>query len=391
MMIDSVDGMINAPAAPITARHAISCHIAVDSDASAGADEEQHQPELQRALAPEAVAERAGREQQAGEHERVARDDPLQLRLGRVELARERRDRDVEARVADEDDQQAEAQHRERPPAPVVQRSRPRLGGRWWLGGHPDGETSEAWTVGSKWNAGSGYATIIGIMRSASKRSREAPMTDVTARPMRSDARRNRERVLAAAEDVFSEMGLRAQVEEVARRAGVGVGTVCRHFPTKQALVEAVLEAMYESLLARRAAARWSSPIPARRSRRSSSRSRSSRPATARSPSRWRPRSTCPRRRNRCATRCAAAIGELVDPRAGRGRDPRRHRSGRRRDAVLRRRARDRARGRPAARAAQALRRASSSTGCARSRRATLPGRPLDFAQLQQLKKPRPQ
>jgi AcrR family transcriptional regulator len=66
---------------------------------------------------------------------------------------------------------------------------------------------------------------------------------------MRSDARRNRERVLVAAEDVFSEMGLRAQIEEVARRAGVGVGTVCRHFPTKQALVEAVLEAMYESLL----------------------------------------------------------------------------------------------------------------------------------------------
>ena len=66
---------------------------------------------------------------------------------------------------------------------------------------------------------------------------------------MRSDARRNRERVLAAAEIVLSEMGLKAQIEEVARRAGVGVGTVCRHFPTKQALVEAVLEAMYESLL----------------------------------------------------------------------------------------------------------------------------------------------
>ena len=66
---------------------------------------------------------------------------------------------------------------------------------------------------------------------------------------MRSDARRNRERVLAAAGDVFADLGLKAQVEEVARRAGVGVGTVCRHFPTKQALVEAVLEAMYESLL----------------------------------------------------------------------------------------------------------------------------------------------
>jgi AcrR family transcriptional regulator len=74
-------------------------------------------------------------------------------------------------------------------------------------------------------------------------------MTNLVARPMRADARRNRERVLAAAEEVFSELGLRAQVEEVARRAGVGVGTVCRHFPTKQALVEAVLEARYESLV----------------------------------------------------------------------------------------------------------------------------------------------
>ena len=75
-------------------------------------------------------------------------------------------------------------------------------------------------------------------------------METATERPMRADARRNRERVLAAAEAVFAEMGLKAQVEEVARRAGVGVGTVCRHFPTKQALIESVLEAMYESLLA---------------------------------------------------------------------------------------------------------------------------------------------
>jgi AcrR family transcriptional regulator len=72
----------------------------------------------------------------------------------------------------------------------------------------------------------------------------------VTERLLRADARRNRERVLAAAEAVFAEEGQRAQVEEVARRAGVGVGTVCRNFPTKQALVEAVLEAMFESLLA---------------------------------------------------------------------------------------------------------------------------------------------
>jgi AcrR family transcriptional regulator len=70
-------------------------------------------------------------------------------------------------------------------------------------------------------------------------------------RPLRADARRNRERVLAAAEAVFAESGLKGQIEEVARRAGVGVGTVCRNFPTKQALVEAVLTSMYESLLSR--------------------------------------------------------------------------------------------------------------------------------------------
>jgi AcrR family transcriptional regulator len=67
--------------------------------------------------------------------------------------------------------------------------------------------------------------------------------------PRRADARRNRERVLVAAEEVFAESGVKAPVEEVARRAGVGVGTVCRNFPTKQALIEAVVGAMYQSLL----------------------------------------------------------------------------------------------------------------------------------------------
>ena len=58
---------------------------------------------------------------------------------------------------------------------------------------------------------------------------------------MRSDARANRERVLAAAEEVFAEAGAAGSTEEIARRAGVGIGTVFRHFPTKQALVEAAV------------------------------------------------------------------------------------------------------------------------------------------------------
>lgn len=75
------------------------------------------------------------------------------------------------------------------------------------------------------------------------------PLETESDGPRRADARRNRERVLSAAEEVFAESGVKAPVEEVARRAGVGVGTVCRNFPTKHALIEAVVGAMYESLL----------------------------------------------------------------------------------------------------------------------------------------------
>ncbi len=72
---------------------------------------------------------------------------------------------------------------------------------------------------------------------------------ELVDRQQRADARRNRERVLAAAADVLSECGLSAPMEEIARRAGVGVGTVCRNFPTKQAMVDAVLAVRYEQLL----------------------------------------------------------------------------------------------------------------------------------------------
>jgi AcrR family transcriptional regulator len=66
-------------------------------------------------------------------------------------------------------------------------------------------------------------------------------------RPLRADARRNRAAILAAAEAVFSQQGTSASTEEVAARAGVAVGTVFRHFPTKDAL----LRAMMKDLLAR--------------------------------------------------------------------------------------------------------------------------------------------
>ncbi|WP_445167186.1 TetR/AcrR family transcriptional regulator [Mycolicibacterium sp. Dal123E01] len=63
----------------------------------------------------------------------------------------------------------------------------------------------------------------------------------LNCRPLRADAARNRARVLQVAYEVFAEQGLAVPIDEIARRAGVGAGTVYRHFPTKEALFEAVI------------------------------------------------------------------------------------------------------------------------------------------------------
>jgi AcrR family transcriptional regulator len=72
----------------------------------------------------------------------------------------------------------------------------------------------------------------------------------IVTRRLRADAVRNRARVLEAARAAFAEHGADAQMEDVARRAGVGVGTVYRHFPTKQALVEALIEERFDRTIA---------------------------------------------------------------------------------------------------------------------------------------------
>ncbi|MEU8083819.1 helix-turn-helix domain-containing protein [Micromonospora sp. NPDC049101] len=66
-------------------------------------------------------------------------------------------------------------------------------------------------------------------------------MTGKPVRAPRADARRNRAAVLRAAAETFATEGLSVPVHEIARRAGVGTGTVSRHFPTKEALFAAVL------------------------------------------------------------------------------------------------------------------------------------------------------
>ncbi|WP_193105544.1 TetR/AcrR family transcriptional regulator [Brachybacterium sp. FME24] len=79
-------------------------------------------------------------------------------------------------------------------------------------------------------------------MRDGAQKSVAGPAGSAAPpRSLRADARRNRERVLAAADAVFAELGPAASTEEVARRSGVSIGTVFRHFPTKDALIEAVV------------------------------------------------------------------------------------------------------------------------------------------------------
>ncbi len=80
-------------------------------------------------------------------------------------------------------------------------------------------------------------------------------------RPLRAVAERNREHVLKIAQDVFAAEGLAVPIDEIARRAGLGVGTLYRHFPTKEALFLAIVVDRMERLVAE-ARALASAPDP---------------------------------------------------------------------------------------------------------------------------------
>jgi AcrR family transcriptional regulator len=72
----------------------------------------------------------------------------------------------------------------------------------------------------------------------------------MTERPLRADARRNRDKVLRAARDAFAASGYGVPLDEIAAMAGVGPGTVYRHFPSKEELFEAVVAARLRDLIA---------------------------------------------------------------------------------------------------------------------------------------------
>ncbi|MEU9093250.1 TetR/AcrR family transcriptional regulator [Streptomyces sp. NPDC048428] len=71
---------------------------------------------------------------------------------------------------------------------------------------------------------------------------------EATPQGQRADARRNRERILEVADDVIREQGTQASLRDVARQAGVGLGTLYRHFPTRDALLETLLRQGFDRL-----------------------------------------------------------------------------------------------------------------------------------------------
>jgi AcrR family transcriptional regulator len=91
--------------------------------------------------------------------------------------------------------------------------------------------------------------TAPGEMPEAAGGDVEPGAGDGGARPMRADAVKNRQKILEAAEAIFAAEGLAVPIDTVAERAGVGVGTLYRHYPTKEALFQAIVTARLEYLL----------------------------------------------------------------------------------------------------------------------------------------------
>ena len=112
MIVDKVPGMISAAPTPVRTRHAMSVPAESLSAEAALASAEDGDPGDEGTAAAEPVADRAGRQQERGQRDRVAVDDPLLVGRRRAERGGERRDRDVHHRHAGHDQHQGQ-QHRD--------------------------------------------------------------------------------------------------------------------------------------------------------------------------------------------------------------------------------------------------------------------------------------
>jgi AcrR family transcriptional regulator len=83
------------------------------------------------------------------------------------------------------------------------------------------------------------------MSRSIEAASRDSFVT-TTERPLRADAQRNLERIIASARALFAERGAQAQMEDIAAHAGVGIGTLYRRFPTKESLMTALVRERFQ-------------------------------------------------------------------------------------------------------------------------------------------------
>ena len=102
---------------------------------------------------------------------------------------------------------------------------------------------------GSVWNYSGGTLRFVKTLcRNPSMSTTDPAVPPLRERPKRADARRNYDKVIAAAREAFAETGASTSLEEIARRAGVGIGTLYRHFPNRQSLLEAVYVEEVEEL-----------------------------------------------------------------------------------------------------------------------------------------------
>ena len=102
--------------------------------------------------------------------------------------------------------------------------------------------------------ASGNYTEVSSVLQAPfSMSTSEATFEPHPSRPKRADALRNHERLIAAAREAFAEGGAATSLEEIARRAEVGIGTLYRNFPTRQLVKKAASRAMYEKSSSARA------------------------------------------------------------------------------------------------------------------------------------------